>query len=68
METSAVAAAVRVITKEPDQGTTFLIVAVVSLVLTVTYTRLDVVQVLFVTVTVVQPAAMLTVPDGLFIV
>jgi hypothetical protein len=67
-DVSAVAAAVRLIVKEPASGTTFFISAVVSFVLTTAKTIDDVVQSEFVTTNDVAPAAKFTVPDGLLIV
>lgn len=68
IETSAVAAAHKLITKLPLHGTTFLIVAVVSLVRSTACTIEEVETRELVTVTVVQAAAIFTVPLGLLIV
>ena len=62
------AAAHRFIVKLHDAGTTFLIVAVASLVLSVAKTSEEVVTRELVTVTVVQAAAIFTVPLVLLIV
>jgi hypothetical protein len=67
-EVSAVAAAFRRIVNCPAPGSTFLISAVVSFVLTTAKTIDDVVQSEFVTINDVAPAAKFTVPDGLLIV
>jgi hypothetical protein len=56
------------IVKDPAAGTTFLIVAVVSLVLTTAKTMLAVVTSEFVTTKDVAAAAKLTVPEVLLIV
>ena len=67
-DVSAVAAALRLIVKEPAAGTTFLICAVASFVRTSANTSEAVVQSELVTTSAVAPAAKLTVPLGLFIV
>ena len=67
-DVSAVAAAPRLIVNEPDPGTTFFMVAVVSFVLTTAKTIDDVVQSEFVTTSDEAPAAKFTVPDGMLIV
>ena len=55
-------------TKEPEPGTTFLIIAVASLVRRTQKMRLEVVTRLFVTIIAEAPAAKFTVPDGVLIV
>ena len=65
--TSAVAAALRYIVNEPDEGTITALLAVVSFVLIVGNINELVVTKLFVTTTDVPAVAILTVPDGLFI-
>lgn len=67
-DVSAVAAAPRLIVKEPAPGTTFFMYAVVSFVLTTAKTMDAVVHSEFVTNNEVAPAAKFTVPDGLLIV
>ena len=65
---SAVAAALKLIVKEPAAGTTFLITAVASFVRIVANTRLFAVTKLFVTTRLVAAGAKLTVPDALLMV
>lgn len=67
-DVSAVAAAVRLIVKEPAPGTTFFMVAVASFVLITGKIIDDVVQSELFTSLDVSPAAMFIVPDGLLIV
>ena len=67
-DVSAVAAAPRLIVKEPAPGTTFFMYAVVSFVRTVANTIDEVVHSAFVTVSAEAAAAKFTVPEGLSIV